>query len=243
MKFLDRFKKKDEDNITEKERKSADIKELEIYSGMRVVVETMKGQMLFIADLQDPYKGTARLCQCSDRGIVLDEELDKVSGHLEVRLRGYNHHERKAVLMEGSIIPEDKHTWRIEKLTVVKIENERTFYRLDTDIDGTITAEEGENAGERGCKLLNISVGGASIGSACRYLKGERFLLHVKLLEDGTDMVLYCEVLRVAEKSENCFEYGCRFLELTKASREQIAQRISAACHKENELCRGERNE
>lgn len=231
MKLLDRFKKREGKNISEKERKGADIKELEIYSGMRVVVETPGGQMLFIADLQEPYGGTARLCQCSDRELDLDEEIAQGTGPMEVMLRGYNNRKRKAVFMEGILIPGNRHIWQVEKLTVVKVENERTFYRLDTDINGLIVDKKGDDAKEIPCKLLNISVGGAGISSDYRYHKGERFMLKVKLLEDGAEMVLYCEVLRVAEKNKLCFEYGCHFLDLTKAGHDQIAQSISASGH------------
>lgn len=222
MKFLTIFKKRDGEYAAEKEKRVPDIKELEIYSGIRVVVETQKGQLLFIADLLDPNEGTATLCQCSDRGIIRDEENVGETGQIEVRLRGYNRHKRKAVLMEGRIKPKDKHIWQVEDLTIIRVENERAFYRLDTDIDGIIDAEEGENSGERPCKLLNISEGGVSIRSEYRYHKGERFSLKVKLLEDGAEMRLYGEVLRVMEKNEANFEYGCQFLNLTKAGLEQI---------------------
>ena len=233
VKSLDMFKKKED--TSKKERKAADIRELEIYSGMRVIVETPRGQLLFIGDLQEPYKGAARLRQCSDGEIVLDEETAPMTEHMYVRLRGYNDHERKAVYMEGLLTPEHKHVWRIEELTVTRVENERTFYRLNTDMDAVIGAAEDGIVVERQCRLLNISVGGVSIRSAYRYHKGERFLLKVRVLDNESEVVLYCEVLRIAEKSESVFEYGCRFLELAGADQEQIAQIISAIGNKERE--------
>ena len=227
MKLLDIFKKRDGEDITEKERRTVDINELEIYSGMRVVVETPNGHMLFIANLQDPCGGKARLCQCSDGDAGSDGETALIAEPMCVRLRGYNNHERKAVLMEGIMTPERNHIWQLDKLTVTRVENERTYPRLATDIDGMIAAPKGDASQERPCRLLNISAGGASISSTYPYQKGNRFLLKVKLPEKATETVLYCQVLRVAEKSESIFEYGCRFLELAKADQDQIARLIS----------------
>lgn len=225
VKVLERFKKAEEDT-NEKGRKAVDLKELEIYSGMRVVVETPDGDMLFIGDLRDPYGGTAKLCQCSGGEGIWDRERVHGAKQMHVRLRGYNNHKRKAVLMEGIITLGHHHIWQIEKLTVTKVENERTFHRLNTDMDAVIAAAEGENGEERHCRLLNISAGGANISSEYRYHKGDTFLLKVKLLEKESEAVLYCEVLRVAEKGSSRFEYGCRFLELAKADEERMARGI-----------------
>ena len=88
------------------------------------------------------------------------------------------------------------------------------------------------SAGERPCKLLNISVGGAGIGSEYQYQMGDKFLLKVKLLEDRPVSAMYCQVLRVIEKENAPFEYGCQFLELTEEDQEKITQNIFAAQRK-----------
>lgn len=220
MKLFDIFGKKDE-----KDRN--DIKQLEIYSGMRVIVEDLEGKMLFIAKLQDPRKNTAQLYQYSKSEVSLDEAGGGEKLSVSVKIRGYNDAERKAVFMEGVITPEQKHVWRVRDLVVLKVENERSFPRMSTDIDAVVTAPGGISETEEACKLLNISVGGASIGSEQRYYKGDTFLLKAKLAEESPAVVLYCEVLRVTERNENWFEYGCRFLELTETEQEQITQDIA----------------
>ena len=83
--------------------------------------------------------------------------------------------------------------------------------------------------GEKPCKLLNISIGGACIGSESRYHDGDKFLLKVKLLEDRPESAMFTQIVRVIEKGDAGFEYGCRFLELTEADQEQITQNIFAA--------------
>ncbi len=85
--------------------------------------------------------------------------------------------------MEGTITPEKKHIWEVRDLVVLRVENERSFPRMSTDIDAVITVSGGTSEAEEACKLLNISVGGVSIGSKKRYYKGDMFLLKAKLVE------------------------------------------------------------
>ena len=43
---------------------------------------------------------------------------------------------------------------------------------------------------------------------------------------------MYCEVLRVIDKGDSKFEYGCRFLELAEADQDRITQNIFDAQRK-----------
>lgn len=200
-----------------------DIRELEIYSGMRVIVETRDKDMLFVAKLQDPQKNEAELYQYSSANDIQDMKTDPVP----VIIRGYNDRERKAVFMEGTMRPKQDHVWKVEDLFITKIENERAFPRLSTDIAATISADDGASEDEKACKLLNISIGGANIESEYHYYKGDRFLLKARLIEDKPVSVMYCEVLRVTEKTVSRFEYGCRFLELTEADQKKLSQTLA----------------
>lgn len=225
MKLFELLKKSGEKEAAQGGR--SDLRELEIYSGMRVVAETPDGRMLFIARLHEPQRGRAELFQYSDGEVFRDTGAEdfQEKGILHVMIRGYNDRSRKAVLMEGDIAPKARHIWQVEHLTITKVENERSFSRLSTDLDGTVTAE-GETA-ERPCRLFDISAGGVSIGSGYRYHKGDRFLLKTRLSECGSPFVAYCEVLRVVEREPERFEYGCHFLELTKADQEFLVQSIA----------------
>ena len=159
MGLLDIFKRRPQEEPAASET-AADVEALEIYSGMRVEVTTFDGRLLFVAKLIGPRGSSAELHQYSEASLPQDAEP------VRVRIRGYNDHERKAVYMEGTIAPDVKHIWKVEELTVARIGNDRAFFRLDTDIDATITTFGGFGAGEQPCKLLNISVGGACISSA-----------------------------------------------------------------------------
>lgn len=218
--FLERRAK--EQRLEEKEKPSQE-EELEVYSGMRVEVTTQDGQILFVAKLLGLHERRAELHQYSELELPQTEEPRRV------RIRGYSDRERKAVCMEGSITPGAKHTWRVEELDVVRIGNDRAFFRLETNLEATITMFSGLAMGEKPCRLLNISVGGARISSEYRYHAGDKFLLKVRLLKDRPESAMFSEVVRVIEKQEGMLEYGCRFLELTEEDEERITQNIFAA--------------
>lgn len=227
MKLFDLFGKKDEKDAAGKSRREYDIRELEIYSGMRVIVENARGEMLFIAELQELQKNMAELHQYTQAETSMGKDECKETDSVPVKIRGYNDMERKAVFMEASITPKQKHVWKAENLVVLKVENERSYPRFRTDIDAAIAAPGGAAEREEPCKLLNISVGGACIGSKHRYYKGDTFLLKAGLGGENTTNILYCEVLRITEKKKEWFEYGCRFLELTEADQERITHYCS----------------
>lgn len=226
MSLLDLFRKKEKEagqNVLEEE-----YEEPEVYSGMRVEVTSMEGQPLFAGKLMGPNGGRAELYQYTEGTATESEEP------LPVRIRGYNDRKRKAVYMEGNISPLPKHIWKVEDLHVVRAGNDRAFFRLETDLPASITVfGSGFGGGERECRLLNISVGGARISLDSKLHAGDKFLLKVKLLEDRDTSVMYCEVLRVIEAKDGKFEYGSQFLELTEADQDRISQNIFAAQLKE----------
>ena len=196
--------------------------ESDLYSNIRVEANTMEGDLLFVGKLKYPRGSTAELHQITEASIEESEDP------IPVKLRGYNDREKKAVYLEGIIFPKAKHVWQVEQLTVTHIGNDRAFFRLDTNSKALVTKLTGTNAGERPCKLINISVGGARIASECEYWENDRLLLTVKLIEDREPSIMYCQVLRILEKGKDGYEYGCRFLELNEADEEKITQNIYA---------------
>lgn len=197
-----------------------DEEELEIYSGMRVEVTALDGRMLFVAKLIGPHGGQAELHQ------YLESSISQVEEPFPVNIRGYSDRDRKAVYMEGVIAPLPQNRWSVTELKVRRIGNDRAFFRLETNLNATATTFSGLSIGEKPCRLLNISVGGARISSEHRYHDGDKFLLKVRLLEDRPESAIYAQVVRVIEKDNAGFEYGCQFLELTEADQEQITRNI-----------------
>lgn len=225
MRLFHLFGKNAKEEAPKKEEAAGE--ELELYAGMRVEVTTFGGRLLFVAKLLRIHGTSAELHQYSETEAPQDGEP------IHVRIRGYSDHDRKAVYLEGVISPLPNKAWRVEELTLVKTGNDRAFFRLDTNLDATATTFSGLAAGERPCKLLNISVGGASIGSDHPYHAGDKFLLKVRLLEDRPVSAMFCQVLRIIEKENGQFTYGCQFLELTEEDQEKITQNIFAAQRKQ----------
>lgn len=223
MSLLELFRKRAKERPPQEDKDTNGTEELDIYSGMRVEVTTAAGQILFVAKLMGLHGDKAELHQYSEAAIVKDVET------IHARIRGYSDYERKAVYMEGIITPGPKHIWQVEELTIVRVGNDRAFFRLTTNLDATATMFSGLAMGEKPCKLLNISVGGASVSSEYRYHKGDKFLLKVRLLEDRPESAMFSQIVRVVEKDGGKFEYGCRFLELTEVDQEQITRNIFAA--------------
>lgn len=223
MNLLKLFGKRAEEPVKEEEPEE----ELDVYSGMRVEVTDADGRMLFVAKLLGLRGSQAELHQYSESDLPQEEEP------LPVKIRGYSDRKRKAVYMEGAITPMPQHKWSVTELRVCKVENDRAFFRLETNLDATATMFSGLAMGEKPCKLLNISVGGARIGIDSQLHAGDKFLLKVKLLEDRDTSVMYCEVLRAIEGKDGTYEYGSRFLELTEADQDKISQNIFAAQLKE----------
>ena len=207
----------------QKIEKETDEDELKIYSGMRVEVTTFDGRVLFVAKLMDPRGSQAELHEYLEASPFQAEEP------LPVRIRGYSDHDRKAIYMEGVIAPLPQRKWSVTELNVCRIGNDRAFFRLDTSLDATATMFSGLEMGEKSCKLLNISIGGACIRSKSRYHEGDKFLLKVRLLAERPESAMFSQVMRVIEKDGDEFEYGCQFLELTEADQEQITRNIFAA--------------
>lgn len=221
MRLFNMFGKRTEAAPLESEK--AGEEELQVYSGMRVEVTAPDGRVLFVAKLLGLRGNQAELHQYSEAMISQPEEP------LPVRIRGYSDRERKAVYMEGVITPLPQNKWAVAELKVCRVGNDRAFFRLATDLEATATMFSGLTMGEKPCRLLNISVGGACISSEYRYHDGDKFLLKVRLLKDRPESAMFSQVVRVIEKDNAKFEYGCRFLELTEDDQEQITKNIFAA--------------
>lgn len=222
MKIFGLFGRRGKDQPPQKREEDA-AEELEIYSGMRVEVTDDEGRLLFVAKMLGLHGRSGELHQYSQAALSREE-----GEPLPVKIRGYSDHKRKAVYMEGIISPAPSNIWRVEELKVCTVKNDRAFFRLTTNLDATATMFSGLAMGEKPCKLLNISVGGASVGSEFRYHMGDKFLLKVRLMEDRPESALFSQVMRVIEKDDGKFEYGCQFLELSEEDQGKITQNIFA---------------
>lgn len=227
MGLFDRFRKKEVKKDGEDKSAAEEGMSEQVYSGIRVEVTTAGGLFLLAGKLVNCRGTQAELYQYTE-----SEQPAQDQEPMRVRIRGYNDRARKAVYMEGTISPLPKHIWKVEELTVARVGNDRAFFRLDVDLEATVTTFGGFGSGDYPCRLLNISVGGVCISTDRLYHEGDKLLLKVKLMEDRDLSTMFCQIMRVIDKGEGRFEYGCRFLELTESDEERITQSIFAAQRK-----------
>ena len=225
------FGKKARAEIPEEIEETEEQEDIEVYSDIRVEVTTFEDRLLFAAKLMDLKGDAGELYQYPETGTFRSDKP------LDVRIRGYSAYKRKAVYMEGVITPETKSMWRVENLVIKKVENDRAFFRLNVDVDAVLTRYEGPDAAEITCRLLNISIGGVCIFTKEEYGMGSKFRLRVRLLEGKPEFSLRCEILRIIEKDETGYEYGCRFLEITEEEEQRIIQSMFAIQSMRKDIC------
>lgn len=194
---------------------------LEDYAGMQAEVTDLEGRSLFTAKLLGVEEDHGSLHLLGDAAFYRDTEEP-----LPVRLRGYSGRKSKAAYLEGEIHPtEDTKIWRVEKLTLSRLENDRSYFRMDVAMDAALIPVGRPGASEEPCRLVDLSIGGVRIASPRQFQTGERLLISVALTPSGPPSTILCQILRVVGQ-ETDYEYGCRFLELNKADEDRIVQII-----------------
>lgn len=224
--LLDVFRKKEPVKA-----QPAVIEEPEVYAGMRVEVSAMNGNILFGGKMMNRQGERATVYQYAQFGPIPDESV------FRVQIRGYNERTRKAVHMEGTVTAQPQHVWAVEELKVIRSGNERAFFRLETDLDATISVlGRGFGIGEHPCKMLNISIGGVCVRTDLRQYEGDKLLLKVQLMEERDVSLMFCQIVRVIENGDGTFSYGCRFLELNREDEERISYNIFSAQQKKRNV-------
>lgn len=224
MGFLDFFRSKDEQELPQKEQENQPVSDLELCTNLRVEVTNHEGLLLFVAQMKYLWGRVAELQQFAGATFEQDPDADPIP----VKIRGYNEQAKKAIYLDGIIVPREQYIWRVEDLVVTKLGNDRALFRLDINVDATVTKLAGSNAGEKPCKLLDISIGGARISSEYEYWEHDRLLLTAQLIADREPSIMFCEILRAKRKNKKTFEYGCKFLEMNESDQEKISQNIFA---------------
>ncbi len=202
--------------------------EADLFSGMRVEVTTLDGELLFAAKMRGLRGERAELRQYPRPGLSVETPLP-------VRIRGFSEYDQKAIYMEGVVSAMPQHMWSVTELTVISIGNDRACVRLATDLDATVSMFSEQTMEETPCKILDISEGGCCISSGHQYQEGDQFLLKVQLDRNAPESAIYCQVLRAIETNSPGFHYGSQLVGLTEESREQIVQSLFAIRRREKE--------
>lgn len=129
-------------------------------------------------------------------------------------------------LSEGTVLAEHDFFWRLEDLKLVRVKNERAFFRLETNLDARMIPLGRFGNREEPVKVLNISAGGVGIGTRYQCCVRDKLLLKMCLLSEEEEENLLCQVLRVEQKGISGYVYGCRFLELSEKEQEDMMGKI-----------------
>ena len=139
---------------------------------------------------------------------------------------GYGSSQAKEAPIEGEIASEHDFFWRREDLKLVRVKNDRAFFRLETNIKALVVPMERFGAGEIPARLMNISAGGVGIGTKCQCCQEDKLLLKVRLLAGEEEWNLFCQIVRFEERGSAGFVYGCRLIELTEKEEETLMESI-----------------
>lgn len=140
---------------------------------------------------------------------------------------GYGSRQAKEAPIEGEIASERDFFWRREDLKLVRVKNDRAFFRLETNLKAQVLHMERFGAGEIPARVLSISAGGMKIGTTCQCCLGDKLLLKVRLLAEEEIWNLFCQVVRIEEHGVAGFAYGCRLIELTEEEQARLTESIS----------------
>lgn len=203
---------------------------LEDYAGMEAAVTDLEGDLLFTAKLLGVEGSSGRLHQISQTVTAIRETEEL----LPVQLRGYSGRKSKAAYLSGAIRPSgENRIWTVENLALMKLENDRSFFRMGVEMDAAVTPVERPGASEEPCRLVDLSVGGVRLASRYPHQAGERLLLSLDLGQGKAPSTMLCQVLRVIGQ-EGDYEYGCRFIDLDEAEQDRITQLLFALQRKQS---------
>ena len=158
-----------------------------------------------------------------------EKEAEKEAGKKEnayVDASGNGEREIRRAPVKEEIVSEHDFFWRREEMKLVRVKNDRAFFRLETNLKAVIIPMERFGAGEVPARVVNISAGGMGIWTECRCGKGHRLLLKVRFTPKEEAWNLFCEIVRIEEKGVSGFVYGCRWIELGERERERLVESI-----------------
>jgi len=193
--------------------------DLAIYAGMRVEVTSADRSVFLAARLQGLRGDRAQLKLSTDAGLT-----DRPKEPIPVTLRGYSSKENRAAFLMGTVRVTDGGVWQVEDLRLVKWNDNRANVRVETDAEGTVKLAGGP---EEPCRLVNISQGGVCVGIETCHEVGDTFTLRVKPYPEAGTLVQHCQFLRILERRQGYYEYGCKFIDLSPADEERILRCVT----------------
>lgn len=194
----------------------------ELYSGMKLEVETAEGEEILCGRISGYTEGDTTLT------------LERLPGGLSFKirdigttviLRGY-YENLSQFVMKGTIQESTRLVCRVKDVKMKPFPEQRQNFRLRTNCTAALylPSDEGHSNPEE-CTLIDISTGGACLES--EYLHGEDEVLRLKLkLEDYVPMEFTGEIIRVVEMAPGKFRYGFLFAQLQESEMTDLTRTL-----------------
>ncbi len=164
---------------------------------------------------------SGKLAVCS-RGLMT---IERIAGEVSfpileagtaVLLRGYDG-QLEPQMLQAVVMRSSLTECTVGSLEPVFHSNQRQSARYPLSPPANIYAIEGTPLHEpQGCRLLNISTGGACIASDFAYEMEQKLRLRVELVKGAGHTSYHCQVVRVSPQEDGSFEYGLLFEQLNK---------------------------
>lgn len=196
------------------------------YHGMRVEAISEEGdEVLFTGRFVIvPEQGIKELHILSEPVSPLDqEETCSVNLRGFMASQGFMTSQGMAVHMNATISPLRENVWHVDNLNILAKDNDRAFFRLDTNLYGKVTRVGSDDSDTYECLVRNISAGGVCFRVDEQLEIGDTVLLSARLLPDQEMEPLLCRVRRIMPIRGGNY-YGCQFLELDPATEDQISK-------------------
>ena len=217
MGLFDLFGKSARDREREQAEELARNQDLEVYAGMKVEVTSDDGRMFLSAKLTDLRGDRAQLKPSMDGSLMARGEAP-----IPVTIRGYSSRENRAVVMKARVRVSAGGNWQAERLALVKKGDHRASVRVSVDLDGFLSYD----GIQMPARVINMSTGGVCVASHARHNVGEKLTLWLTLPVQSGTLTLPFQILRINERRNGYFEYGCKFIEMDEEQENRLARAI-----------------
>lgn len=192
------------------------MQDLDIYTGMKVEIISDDDRMFLTAEVTSLRGDRAQLKPCMDGSFLTAGE------DIPVTIRGFSSKENRAVVMRARIRVSPSGVWQAEHLDLVEKGDNRASVRVPVGFDAFLCHNDAREPAD----VLNMSTGGACIFTRGRHNVGEKLTMSLKLPIQAGELTLPLQILRINERRNGRFEYGCKFLNIGEELENQLARAI-----------------
>ena len=200
----------------QREEELSQNQDLDIYTGMKVEVISDDDRMFLTAEVVGLRGDRAQLKPCMDGSLLAAGEA------VPVTIRGVSSKENRAVVMQARLRVSGSGSWQAEHLALLEKGDNRASVRVPVGFDAFLRYKDGQEPVD----VLNMSTGGACIFTRARHNVGEKLTMLLTLPIQSGELTLPVQILRINERRNGCFEYGCKFLNIDEELENRLARAV-----------------